>query len=77
MIFAGQVGVIELVGVVQAFARHEFEIVAAERVAAARREIAERHFERAADFCLVLIHRAGEAVRRQPFCERVVSTNAR
>ena len=68
---AGQVGIVEPVGVAQAFARDEFDIFTAKRMAMARREVAERHLEGAADLCLQMVHGAGKAVGRQPFRERI------
>src|SRR5262249_8387053 len=51
--------------------RDELDIFAAEGVALARREVPERHSECAADLRLQMVHRAGEAVGRKPFRERV------
>src|SRR5882672_1786192 len=68
---AGQVGIVEFVRVAQAFARDEFDIFAAKRVAFARCEVPEGHFERAADFWFQMMHSAGKAVGWQPFRERV------
>src|SRR5437764_900406 len=45
----GHVGIVEFVRVAQAFMRDELDIFAAKRVAFARCEVPERHFERAAD----------------------------
>src|SRR5206468_5462248 len=69
--FTGQVRIVEFVGVAETFAGDEFEIFAAEGVAVARREIPERHFERAPDVRLEVMHRTGEAVRRKPFRQRI------
>jgi hypothetical protein len=49
----------------------EVDILAAERVAFARCEVPERHFERAADLWFQVVHGAGKAVGRKPFRERV------
>src|SRR5262245_26180629 len=68
---AGQVGIVELVRVAQPFTRDEVDILAAKHVAFAGREIAEGHFECTADFCFQMVHRAGKAVGRQPFRQRV------
>jgi hypothetical protein len=42
-----------------------------------RREVAERHSEAAADLRLEMVHRAGKAVRREPFRERIGLEEAR
>src|SRR5512146_93374 len=68
---AGQVGIIELVRVTQALVGNELDIFAAKRMALARREISKRHFERAADAWLEMMHGAGKAIGRKPFRECV------
>ena len=69
--FAGQVRVVELVRVADAFVRHQFEILAAEGVAVAGGEVRERHLVGAADFGVQVVNLAGEPVRRKPFGHRV------
>src|SRR5262249_7400529 len=69
--FAGQIGIVESVRVAQAFTRDELDILAAERVAFARREIPEGHLVCTTDLWLQVVHRAGKAVGRKPFRERV------
>lgn len=66
-----QVGVIEAVGVADALAGFELEVLAAEGVAVARAEVGERHPEVAADPGFQLRHPAGEAVGRQPLGQRI------
>src|SRR5436305_9148232 len=66
-----KIGIVESVGMADAPVRLELEILAAERVSVPRREIRERHLERAANPGLEMMHVAGEAVRRQPFAEGV------
>jgi hypothetical protein len=68
---ARQVGIVELVRVAQALARHELQVLAAEGMAAVRGEVAERHPEGAADPGLKVMDGAGEAVGRQPLRQRV------
>src|SRR6185437_365853 len=68
---ARQVGVFEAIVVADALARHEFPVGAAEAVAIAAGEVAERHPVAAADPGVELVHLAGEAVRRQPLGDRV------
>src|SRR5262249_143680 len=60
-----------LVGVAEPFVRRQFQVFAMERVAMARRKVAERHFERPADTRLEVVHLAREAIRRQPLAQRV------
>ena len=45
--------------------------LAPKHVAFARCEVPKGHFERAADFCLQMMHGAGKAIGRKPFRERV------
>src|SRR6476646_6548541 len=59
------------VRVAQAFVRNELDIFASERMAFARREIPEGHFERPADFWFQMMYGTGKAIGRQPFRERV------
>src|ERR1700733_5539271 len=66
-----QVGIVEFVGVVQAFARNELHVFAAKDMAFARCEVPEGHFEGAADLRFQMMHSAGKAVGRKPFRERV------
>src|SRR5437667_3611233 len=61
-----QVGVVELIGVAQAFIRYELHILAAERVTVAGCEISEGHPMSATDFPIKLMHGACKAVGRQP-----------
>src|SRR5690349_16991035 len=68
---AGQVRIVELVGVADQLVRNQLEVLATERVPVAGREVAERHPERAADDGLEVVNRAGEAVRRQPLGHRI------
>jgi hypothetical protein len=63
---AGEVRVVEGVGVANALVRHQLEVRAAERVGLPVAEVGERHPVRAADLGVQLVHLAGEAVRRQP-----------
>ena len=65
--FAGQVRVVEPVGVSDALVRREFDVLAAEGMALPRGEIAERHSVPSADFRVQFVDRAGEPVGRQPF----------
>ncbi len=53
-----QAGVVEFVGVTQAFIGHEFDILTAERVAFARDEIPEGHSMATTDLGLELMHGA-------------------
>src|SRR5690606_14647047 len=71
MHFAGQVGVVERVRVAQALAGYELEILAAERVALACREVSEGHSEHTASRWLKMVHGAGEPIGRKPFGKRV------
>lgn len=66
-----QVGIIESVRVADARMRHQFQIFTAEAVAVAAAEMGEGHAECAADPRLEVMHRAGEAIRRQPFGQAV------
>jgi hypothetical protein len=68
---AGQVGIVELVRVAQAFTRDELDVFAAKRVAFARREVPEGHLVCAADLWFQVVHSAGKAVGRKPLRERV------
>src|SRR5258707_15467852 len=61
-----QVGVVELIGVAQAFIRYELHILAAERVTVAGRKIPEGYPMSATDFRIKLMHGACKAVGRQP-----------
>jgi len=65
--FSGEVGVVEFVGVADAFVRDEFSVDTAEGVAGARGEVGEGHFVGAADFGFEVVDFAGEAVGREPF----------
>ncbi len=69
--FPGQSRVVELVRVAQACVRYQFEIGATKRVALAAGEIRERHLVGAADRGVHMVHLAREAMRRQPFDQRV------
>jgi len=69
--FARQVRIVEAVGVHDAQAGHEFEVLTAEGVARPRRVVGERHPVRAADARVEVVDLAGEAVRRQPLGHRV------
>lgn len=69
--FAGQVRIVECVGVADAFVRHEFEIFAAERMALPGAEVGERHPAAAADLRFQMVDLGGEAVRRQPLDQGV------
>ena len=64
--FIVPVGIVELVGVDEPLTRDEPQVLAAERVAVAGGEVAERHAVPAADLGVELVHGAGEAIRRQP-----------
>src|SRR5881394_3749454 len=64
---AGQARVVELVGMANAFIRHELEIRAAEGVTGAGGEVREGHLVGAADLRIDMVNLAGEAVRRKPF----------
>jgi len=66
-----QIGVIEAIGVADALIRHDLQIFAAERMAAACREVGERHPECAANLRLHMVNLAGETVGRQPFGHRI------
>jgi hypothetical protein len=68
---AGEARIVEFVRVAQAFVRNELDIFAAKRVAVARREVPEGHFERAADLRFQMMHRAGKTVGREPFREGI------
>jgi hypothetical protein len=63
---AGKVRILERVRVADALMRHELDIFSAEGVALARREIAKRHSEFAADFPFHGMNGGGKAVGRQP-----------
>ena len=63
---AGQVGVVEAVGVAESWSGTSLQVLAAEGMAVAAAEVVERHAEAAADARVHLLHLAGEAVRRQP-----------
>ena len=53
------------------FAGHEFEVLAAERVRLAGREVGEGHSMQAADAGVHLMHFGRESVRRQPLDDRI------
>jgi len=64
--FAGQVRVVEFVGIADAFVGLQFEIGAAEGVAFASGEIGERHLVGGADFRVQVVNLGGESVRWKP-----------
>src|SRR5438067_13599792 len=64
---AGQVRVVELVRVANAFVWHQFEVLSAEGVAASGAKVRERHRVGAADFGVQMVNLARESVRRKPF----------
>ena len=64
---AGQIRIIELVGVVNLLVQRQLKILAAERMAVTGREVRERHPEGAANPCIQMMNLAGEAIGRQPF----------
>jgi hypothetical protein len=68
---ARQVRIVEGARVAQALVRHQLEVLAAERVAVAVREIGERHAPGAVDLGVHLVHLAGETVGRQPLGHRL------
>lgn len=68
---AGEVGIIEGVGIADAFVGLEFEIGAAKGVALARAEISKGHLEGAAHAGIHAVHFASEPVWRKPFGNRV------
>src|SRR5260221_6928237 len=61
---AGQVGVVELVGMTDALPRHEFQVLAAEGMALARPEVGERHLVASSHARIDLVDLAGESVGR-------------
>src|SRR5207247_9831904 len=68
---APSVRTVELGRVTHAFVWHQFEIFAAEGVAATGAEIRERHLVGTADFSVQMVNLAREPVRRKPFGQRV------
>src|SRR6185369_3490764 len=62
---AGQIGIVEAIGVDQPLARHELEIFAAEAVRMPGGEVAERHAVLAADPGIELMDRTEKAERRK------------
>lgn len=64
---SGEVGVVELVGVADAFVGLELHVGAAEGVAAAGGEVGEGHAVAAAFADVAFVHGGGEAEGRQPF----------
>jgi hypothetical protein len=62
----GRFGSSNAIGVADALARFELEVLAAKRVALARREVRERHLVGAAHLRIDLVDLAGETVWRQP-----------
>ena len=68
---AGQVRVVEAVGVDELLIGHEFEVFAAEAVRVTGREVGERHAVAAADAGVDFVDLAGEAVGRQPAGHRI------
>ena len=68
---AGQIRVVELVRVADPFVRHQLDVLPAEGVAAARREVRERHLVGATEAGVHVMHLAGESVGRQPLDHRV------
>src|SRR5581483_6858827 len=68
---ARQARVVEPVGVADALGARQLEILPAERVALAGREVRERHPEGAADPRVQVVHLAREPVRGQPLDHRV------
>ena len=64
---SGEVGVVELVGVADAFVGLELHVGAAEGVAAAGGEVGEGHAVAAAFADVAFMHGGGEAEGRQPF----------
>ncbi len=69
--FARQVGVVEYVGIADAFAGHQLAVFATEGVAIAAAEIAEFHAKPAADPRIHLFDLAGKPVGRQPLGHRI------
>jgi hypothetical protein len=68
---AGQVRIVELVGVPNSLVGRQFEVLPAERVALACREVRERHLVRAANAGVDVVNLAGESVWGKPFDLRV------
>src|SRR6185503_17828364 len=52
---SGQIRIVKFVGMDNTFVRHQFEVLAAKRVASAGGEVRERHSERAADFRMQVV----------------------
>ena len=75
--FAGQIQVIEAVGVADALIRNQLKTYAAKRVAATGGEIRERHLVAATDVRIELVNFASESMRWQPFSIASASRNAR
>src|SRR5262249_61082796 len=68
---AGQIGIVELVRVAQAFVGNELEVFPAEGMSLAGRKVPEGHLELAAYFRLQMMHCAGKTVGWEPFRQRV------
>src|SRR6185295_2934803 len=68
---SGQVRVVELVRVANAFVGHELQELATERMAMPCGEVREGHLVRTADLGLDVLDLACEAVRRQPLCHGI------
>jgi hypothetical protein len=66
-----QVGIVEFVGVAQAFMGHELNILAAKRMVVSRGKIPERHSKRATDFRVQLMHCTHKAIWSEPFRQRI------
>src|SRR3954447_25020017 len=63
---AGQIGIVETIGVADTLVGHDLQIFSAERMARVRGEIRKRHPECAANLRFKMVDLAGEAVGRQP-----------
>src|SRR5262249_44127562 len=61
------VRVVEFVGAANQFGWLKLQELATERMTVTGREIGERHFVRASDLGVEMMHLAGESIRRQPF----------
>src|SRR5215510_7798627 len=70
---AGYIRIVELVAVANPFVWRQFEVLAAERVALAGREVRERHLVGATDAGVHAVNLGGESVWREPFdhCIRI------
>src|ERR1700693_1752783 len=69
--FPWHVRVVKFVRVANALLRHQFEILASERMAASRGEICERHLISTADRSVQMMHLPGKTVWRKPFGHRI------